>query len=156
MLEGLIGGFANCFEPFNLLLLFLGTFLGLLVGALPGLSSPMAIIILLPVTYSLDPGEPKDSKGCTVFDLYKSFASDEAISAFQQSYDDGISWGEAKEILFNLINKELEPIRTRYNDLVNDQDLINDLLNDGAKKARLIAKDKLSEIREVIGIKSIS
>jgi len=29
-------------------------------------------------------------------------------------------------------------------------------LNDGAKKARLIAKDKLSEIREVIGIKSIS
>ena len=55
MLEGLIGGFANCFEPFNLLLLFLGTFLGLLVGALPGLSSPMAIIILLHVTYSLDP-----------------------------------------------------------------------------------------------------
>jgi Tryptophanyl-tRNA synthetase len=108
------------------------------------------------VTNSLEPGEPKDSKGCTVFDLYKSFASDEAISDFQQSYDDGISWGEAKEILFNLINKELEPIRNRYNDLVNDEDLINDLLNDGAKKARLIAKDKLSEIREVIGIKSIS
>ena len=108
------------------------------------------------VTNSLEPGEPKDSKGCTVFDLYKSFASDEAISDFQQSYDDGISWGEAKEILFNLINKELEPIRNRYNDLVNDQALINDLLNDGAKKARLIAKDKLSEIREVIGIKSIS
>jgi len=108
------------------------------------------------VTNSLEPGEPKDSKGCTVFDLYKSFASDEAISDFQQSYDDGISWGEAKEILFKLINKELEPIRNRYNDLVNDQDLINDLLNDGAKKARLIAKDKLSEIREVIGIKSIS
>ena len=55
MFEGLLGGFANCFEPFNLLLLFLGTFLGLLVGALPGLSSPMAIIILLPVTYSLEP-----------------------------------------------------------------------------------------------------
>ncbi len=55
MLEGLIGGFANCFEPINFILLFLGTFLGLLVGALPGLSSPMAIIILLPVTYSLEP-----------------------------------------------------------------------------------------------------
>ena len=94
--------------------------------------------------------------GCTVFDLYRNFASDEAISNFQQSYDDGISWGEAKEILFNLINKELEPIRNRYNDLVNDKDLINDLLNDGAKKARLIAKDKLSEIREVIGITDIS
>ena len=55
MFEGLIGGFYECLQPLNLLLLFLGTFLGLLVGALPGLSSPMAIIILLPVTYSLDP-----------------------------------------------------------------------------------------------------
>ena len=55
MFEGLIGGFYECLQPFNLILLFLGTFLGLLVGALPGLSSPMAIIILLPVTYSLDP-----------------------------------------------------------------------------------------------------
>ena len=55
MFEGLIGGFYECLQPLNLILLFLGTFLGLLVGALPGLSSPMAIIILLPVTYSLDP-----------------------------------------------------------------------------------------------------
>ena len=55
MFEGLIGGFYECLQPLNLVLLFLGTFLGLLVGALPGLSSPMAIIILLPVTYSLDP-----------------------------------------------------------------------------------------------------
>ena len=54
MLEGLMGGFENCFDPINFTLLFLGTFLGLLVGALPGLSSPMAIIILLPVTYSLE------------------------------------------------------------------------------------------------------
>ena len=51
MFEGLIGGFANCLEPMNFVLLFLGTFLGLLVGALPGLSSPMAIIILLPTIF---------------------------------------------------------------------------------------------------------
>ncbi len=55
MFEGLIGGFQDCFHIFNLTVLFLGTFLGLLVGALPGLSSPMAIIILLPITYSFDP-----------------------------------------------------------------------------------------------------
>ena len=55
MYEGLIGGFADCFQIFNLIVLFLGTFLGLLVGALPGLSSPMAIIILLPITYSFQP-----------------------------------------------------------------------------------------------------
>ena len=55
MIHGLLGGFASCLEPYNLLMLFGGTALGLLVGALPGLSSPMAIIVLLPLTYSFAP-----------------------------------------------------------------------------------------------------
>lgn len=54
MIEGLMGGFATVFEPLNLLLVFLGTAMGILVGALPGLSSPMAIIVLLPLTYSME------------------------------------------------------------------------------------------------------
>ena len=55
MIEGLIGGFGDVFQPWNLLAVFMGTALGLLVGALPGLSSPMAIVILLPVTYTMEP-----------------------------------------------------------------------------------------------------
>ncbi len=55
MLHDLLGGFAACAEPYNLLMLFLGTALGLVVGALPGLSSPMAIIVLLPLTYPMAP-----------------------------------------------------------------------------------------------------
>ena len=54
MIEGLFGGFLSVAAPFNLFLLFIGTGLGILVGALPGLSSPMAIIVLLPLTYSLN------------------------------------------------------------------------------------------------------
>lgn len=54
MIEGLFGGFLSVAAPFNLFLLFVGTGLGILVGALPGLSSPMAIIVLLPLTYSLN------------------------------------------------------------------------------------------------------
>tara|TARA_R110002110_G_scaffold3577_7_gene18259 strand:+ start:7503 stop:9014 length:1512 start_codon:yes stop_codon:yes gene_type:complete len=55
MFEGLIGGFQEILHPFNLLLVFAGTALGILVGALPGLSSPMAIVILLPLTYTMEP-----------------------------------------------------------------------------------------------------
>jgi putative tricarboxylic transport membrane protein len=54
MIEGLIGGFASILVPLNLVLLFAGTAMGILVGALPGLSSPMAIIVLLPLTYSME------------------------------------------------------------------------------------------------------
>lgn len=108
------------------------------------------------VTNSLEPGEPKDSKECTVFDLYKNFADEEKITEFQNYYDDGISWGEAKEMLFNTINNELKPIRSRYVELIKDKDYINDVLSDGSRKARSIAKQKIKEIREVIGITNIS
>tara|TARA_B100001175_G_scaffold317906_1_gene337423 strand:+ start:3872 stop:4864 length:993 start_codon:yes stop_codon:yes gene_type:complete len=108
------------------------------------------------VTNSLEPGVPKDYKNCTVFELYKNFANEKEISLLKDSYEDGISWGEVKEVLFNAINHELTPVRDKYAEFVNDESLINDLLSDGAKKARILAKEKISKIREVIGIKRIS
>ena len=48
-------GFANVLEPMNLLLLIAGTMLGLIVGALPGLNSSIAMSILIPVTYTMNP-----------------------------------------------------------------------------------------------------
>lgn len=108
------------------------------------------------VTNSLEPGEPKDTDGCTVFDLYKNFASEGQITDFQKAYNEGISWGEAKEILFNIINQEIEPIRLKYEELSNDKTFINEVLEEGSKKARILAQDKIAEIREVIGITKIS
>ena len=108
------------------------------------------------VTNSLEPGEPKDKDGCTVFDLYKNFASEDQITDFEKACNEGISWGEAKEILFNIINQEIEPIRLKYEELSNDKTFINEVLEEGSKKARVLAQNKIAEIREVIGITKIS
>ena len=54
MIEGMFGGFQDMLGLSNLALIFIGTALGLLVGALPGLSSPMAIIVLLPITFAME------------------------------------------------------------------------------------------------------
>ena len=43
------------FEPLNLFLCFLGVFLGLLVGAMPGLGTTLAIALVLPFTYKMEP-----------------------------------------------------------------------------------------------------
>jgi putative tricarboxylic transport membrane protein len=43
------------FSPMTFLLIIAGTFFGMVCGALPGLSSSMAIILCLPFTYSMDP-----------------------------------------------------------------------------------------------------
>lgn len=55
MLDALFNGFLTAFEPWNFAMIFLGTFIGLFAGALPGLSSPMAIVVLLPLTFTMAP-----------------------------------------------------------------------------------------------------
>lgn len=47
--------FAQVVQPLNILLIVIGTLFGMVCGALPGLSSSMAIILCLPFTYSMDP-----------------------------------------------------------------------------------------------------
>lgn len=55
MFDGVLLGFTALLDPMIILVIAAGTALGIFVGALPGLSSPMAIIVLLPLTYSFPP-----------------------------------------------------------------------------------------------------
>ena len=55
-----------------------------------------------------------------------------------------------------MINSELVPIRSKYEELSQNKEYINDLLSDGSKKARIIAREKILKIREKIGINKIS
>ena len=108
------------------------------------------------ITNSLEPGDPKDYSNCTVFALYKYFASKQMIEELKDDYINGIGWGDAKNKLFEIVNKDIEPVRNRYEELLNDKDLINDLLSDGAKKVRPIAKEMIDSIKSSIGINKIS
>lgn len=54
-LMSLLNGFGEVLTPVNLLYVFLGALLGTAVGVLPGLGSAMAVALLLPLTFTLDP-----------------------------------------------------------------------------------------------------
>ena len=54
-MDAMIQGFTLVLDPFNILLIFVAVLIGVCVGALPGLSSPMAIALLLPFSLSLEP-----------------------------------------------------------------------------------------------------
>ena len=108
------------------------------------------------VTNSLEPGDPKDSSNCTVFALYKYFATKQMIDELKDDYKNGISWGDAKNKLFEVLNNTVRPIRESYETLLEDRDLINDLLSDGSNKVRPIAKELLDSIRSSVGINKIS
>jgi putative tricarboxylic transport membrane protein len=54
-MDVVLAGIAGALEPTNIGLVALGVSLGILVGAIPGLSAPMAIAIGVPLTYTLSP-----------------------------------------------------------------------------------------------------
>ncbi|MEU6268150.1 tripartite tricarboxylate transporter permease [Saccharopolyspora shandongensis] len=54
-LTNLLGGFATALTPQHLLFAAIGVVLGTAVGVLPGIGPAMAVALLLPVTYALDP-----------------------------------------------------------------------------------------------------
>lgn len=103
-------------------------------------------------TNSLEPGEPKDPVGNTLFDIYRAFANDSETDEMRQRYADGIGWGDAKQIVFEKINTELAEARDRYNDLMARPGDINDILLAGAEKARVHSRALMDRLREATGI----
>jgi putative tricarboxylic transport membrane protein len=53
--SGIIGGFATCLTPMNLLYCFIGVFVGTLIGVLPGIGPVGTISLLLPATFRVEP-----------------------------------------------------------------------------------------------------
>ncbi|MGO2776838.1 tripartite tricarboxylate transporter permease [Corynebacterium casei] len=54
-LNSLMMGFGDAFSPMNLVYVLIGALLGTAVGVLPGMGSSMAVALLLPITFTLDP-----------------------------------------------------------------------------------------------------
>ncbi len=55
MFDGLITGAAHLAVPTNLMFLFLGTALGIVFGAIPGLTATMGLALLVPFTFTMEP-----------------------------------------------------------------------------------------------------
>ena len=106
------------------------------------------------VTDSRAPGEPKDPDGAHLFTLYQAFASAAQQAEFRADLLAGLAWGEAKNRLYELLEAELGEARERYNSLIQRPAELEDILLEGAAKARRIATPFLGELREAVGLRS--
>ena len=106
-------------------------------------------------TDSRAPGEPKDTEGSALFQIYQAFATAQETTALRQAYADGISWGEAKQILFERIDHEIAPMRETYEALLRNPDRLEDLLLAGAAKARRIATPFTAQLRHAVGLRDL-
>lgn len=110
-------------------------------------------LIMKIVTNSQGVEEPKDPDTCSVFSLYKCFANETQIADIRERYlAGGMGWGHAKQELFERMNEVLTPYRKRYEELMENQDYIHQVLKEGAEKARPLAAAKINMLRDIIGM----
>jgi tryptophanyl-tRNA synthetase len=107
------------------------------------------------VTDSRLPGEPKDADGSALFTIFRAFASDTEAHAFRTALEEGMGWGEAKQVLFERIETDVAPMRARYEELMARPERIEAALQEGARKARAIAQPLMVELRQAIGLRTM-
>lgn len=107
------------------------------------------------VTDSRAPGEPKSTEGSALFQLFQAFASEEETAALAKAYAEGIAWGDAKQTLFERLDREIAPMREVYDQLIQDPAQIERTLKAGAEKARAIATPFTTQLREAVGLRRL-
>ncbi|HAR33472.1 MAG: tryptophan--tRNA ligase [Desulfobacter postgatei] len=107
-------------------------------------------------TNSLGPDEPKDPDTCTLFSIYRAFATQEQTKDLARRYREGIAWGAMKQELFEYINDILKEPRQRYEELIANPKDIEDILKKGATRAREYSVPFLDKVRKCVGIQSLS
>lgn len=103
-------------------------------------------------TNSLEPGEPKDTEGCTLFQIYQAFASPDQTDAVRKLYADGIAWGEMKQMLFEHLDAILSEPRERYEELMAKPEIMEGILLAGAERAREYSVPLMQDLRGAIGL----
>ena len=112
-------------------------------------------LIMKITTNSLGPDEPKDPSTCTLFAIYKAFATPGETAAMEKRYHEGIAWGTMKQELFEYLNELLREPRKTYGELIQSPGDIDNILGKGAVRAREYAAPFLDKIRKAVGINSL-
>jgi len=96
--------------------------------------------------------DPKDWSTCNCFAIYSLLADDAQIATMKANYENGnYGYGHAKQALFELIVEKFATERERYSYYMNNLEEIDAVLAKGAEKAKVVANDVLSRVREKVG-----
>lgn len=109
------------------------------------------------VTDSTPVEEPKDPDTNTVWQLYRLVASPEAVGEMAEQFRaGGYGYGTAKKALLEAVDAYFAPFREKRKALAAHPDDVEQMLIEGASRARVHARRVLDRAREACGIASTS
>jgi tryptophanyl-tRNA synthetase len=99
-----------------------------------------------------DPGRPEI---CNIYTMHKAVSPADAVAEVYANCT-GAQWGcvDCKKVLFDHFERELVPLRVKRRELDETPGLVRSVLGDGASKARALARETMSEVRQAMGLGS--
>jgi tryptophanyl-tRNA synthetase len=105
------------------------------------------------VTRPIELGQPLPIEDDTVLGLYRLFASEEEMAEIEEAYRTGsIGYGDAKKRLLTKVDATFASARERREELLKDPSIVDDVLADGARRAREVARGVVERCREATGL----
>ncbi len=99
--------------------------------------------------------EPKNPETCSVYTLYKLFASPDRQAALAERYRaGGMGYGEAKQTLFEAAMEYFGGARAKRQELEANPDHVDQILEAGAKRAQAKGREVLERVRAACGLSS--
>ncbi len=101
--------------------------------------------------------EPKNPDSCKIFAIYKLVANETQIAEMKIKYANAnkdFGYGHAKQLLFELLLSNFKTEREKYNYYMSNLDEVDSLLEQGAKKASVVANTVLQRVRIKLGFEN--
>jgi tryptophanyl-tRNA synthetase len=105
------------------------------------------------VTDSTPKEQPLNPETCNVFALYSLFATEAEREEMAAKYRaGGFGYGQAKKALKDKIDAYFGPARERRKQLAKDPSYVEDVLREGARRARAEAEKTMERVRSATGL----
>lgn len=105
------------------------------------------------VTDSTPVEDPKDPTDSYIVQLYSLFASEDEVTAMEDSFRaGGEGYGHYKQALFEAIRDHFSPMRERREELIKDTAYVDGVLEEGAKRASETAREVIDRVRSAVGM----
>lgn len=103
-------------------------------------------------TDSKEMDEPKDSRDCIISQLYELVVSESEWQSIRENYEaGGVGYGHHKQAFFEALQGYFSEAQAKYTDFMAKPDEIELILAQGAKKARMLAKQTLEACKQSVG-----
>lgn len=95
--------------------------------------------------------EPKNPDEILVYEIYKSIATPQQLQEMGDGLRQGkLGYGHIKNMLLDAVITEIKDAREKYNYYMAHYDVVEDLLAQGAAKARPVAQETLKRLKDAV------